>query len=106
MTMGTALQAINVTHPQAKYLAFVFAHNNCEIDFDLSRYRPDAAAMVRDLIVKGLLVVREYVTHALQAKPDRTVIALTDKGKAWCEAYENALSKSTTVAAAPTAVAT
>jgi hypothetical protein len=37
--------------------------------------------MVADLILAGILVEREHVTHAAQVKPDRLTIKITERGR-------------------------
>ena len=65
---STLLGDVQISHPQAKFLEFVGDHDGGEIAHDWARWtRPDARAMLVDLINKRLLVEREYVTHALQA---------------------------------------
>ncbi len=74
------LQALRITHPQAKFLEFV-AERGAEISWDWEKCRPDVKAMVADLINKELLIEREYVTHALQLQADLH-LRLTDRGRA------------------------
>lgn len=74
------LQALRITHPQAKFLEFIAARG-AEIPWDWEKCRPDVKAMVADLLNKELLVEREYVTHALQLKGDLQ-LRLTDRGRA------------------------
>ena len=47
---------------------------------------PAMSAMVVDLIEAGIVVEREYITHALQTVPDRLTIKITDKGRNVVEA--------------------
>lgn len=85
------LQAIRITHPQAKFLEFL-AGRGGEISWDWEKCRPDVKAMVADLINKELLVEREYVTHALQLRGDLQ-LRLTDRGRAVVAQLEVAQKK-------------
>jgi hypothetical protein len=42
--------------------------------------------MVCDLIEANIVVEREYITHALQTRPDRLTIKITDRGRNVVEA--------------------
>ena len=97
MSDPTALQAVRMTHPQAKYLQFVADHGG-EIDFDWSKYRPDAAQMVKEMINKGLVIEREYFTHALQLR-GQLKLRLTDLGRAVVGQLEASLSKARVIQA-------
>jgi hypothetical protein len=74
------LQALRITHAQAKFLEFL-AERGAEIPWDWGKCRGDVKRMVADLINKELLAEREYVTHALQLKGDLH-LRLTNKGRA------------------------
>jgi hypothetical protein len=93
------LQSIRITHPQAKFVEFL-GERGAEIDWDWERCRPDAAAMVADLINKELLLEREYVTHAAQLR-GTLKLRLTDKGRAVLEQLQVAQKKVTIIPAPP-----
>lgn len=44
------------------------------------------SSMVCDLIEANIVVEREYITHALQTRPDRLTIKITDRGRNVVEA--------------------
>jgi len=85
------LQAVRITHPQAKFLEFV-AERGAEIPWDWGKCRFDVKLMIADLINKEVLVEREYVAHAFQTKGDLK-LRLTDRGRAIVEQLEVAQRK-------------
>ena len=49
---------------------------------------PAMSSMVCDLIEANIVVEREYITHALQTRPDRLTIRITNKGRNVVEAQK------------------
>ena len=81
------LRSTRISHPQAMFLRFV-AERQGEIPWEWERVeRPDARAMVTDLINKRLLAEREYVAHAAQVN-GRNHLRLTDQGRAIVDRLE------------------
>jgi hypothetical protein len=92
------LRSMQISHPQARFLRFV-AERQGEIPWEWERVeRPDARAMVADLINKRLLSEREYVTHAAQIS-GRNHLRLTDQGRSIVDRLE-ALDKKAEASAA------
>lgn len=75
----TIFQHAALTHPQMKMLEHVFDAPEHQIDFDQRRYRPDALAMVKAMIEKGVVKVYELVQHHL-SESGRIVLRCTEKG--------------------------
>lgn len=73
------LRTVSLQPPQYNFLAML-ASRGGEIPWDWSKVKPDAKAMLADLINKGLIIDREYVTHAAQVR-GRLMLGLTDQGK-------------------------
>jgi hypothetical protein len=98
------LRSLAISHPQARFLDFL-AGRGGEISWDWEKVeRPDAREMVADLINKGLLLEREYVTHAAQLH-GRNHLRLTDQGRAVAGRLETLRASATTAADAATATA-
>lgn len=92
------LAGVSITHPQVKFLQFV-AERSGEIPWDWRKVeRPDARAMVTDLINKRVLAEREYVTDAAQVQ-GRLHLRLTDMGRAIVARIDASVSKSRVVPA-------
>jgi len=60
-----------------------------EVPWDWSKVNPDAKAMIANLMNEGLVIDREYVTHAA-AFEHRLVLRLTDRGRAVVEQIQKA----------------
>jgi hypothetical protein len=56
------------------------ADHGGEVPWNWDNIKPATRELVADLIVAGLVVEREYVTHALQTQ-GRLALRLTDKGR-------------------------
>lgn len=80
------LRTVSLHAPQVKFLEMLAARGG-EIAWDWSKVKPEAKAMLADLINKGLILDREYVTHARQAV-GRLVMRLTDQGRQIAEQLE------------------
>ncbi len=90
------LASVRITHPQIKFLEFL-AGREGEVEWDWAKCRPDAAAMVADLINKQLVLEREYSTSALVS--GRLFVRLTDSGRSIVSQLEAARGKITVVSA-------
>lgn len=67
------LRTVNLQLTERKFLEFV-AQRGGELPFNFTQARPDASAMVKGIILKGLLVVSETSTG-------RPSVRLTDQGR-------------------------
>lgn len=73
------LRHVKLELPQMKFLEML-ADRGGEIPWDWHKVKPDAKAMLADLINKGLIIDREYVTHAAQARGSLHM-RITDEGR-------------------------
>lgn len=73
------LRHVQLQTPEIQFLGMI-ADRGGEIPWDWSKLRPEAKAMVADLINKELVREREYVTHAGQLA-GALYLRLTDGGR-------------------------
>jgi len=73
------LRTVSLVLPQQKFLEML-ADRGGEIPWDWSKVNPQAKAMCADLINKGLILDREYLLHAGQAR-GALYLRLTDEGR-------------------------
>jgi len=85
------LQELRVSQPEMRMLEFV-AGRGGEISWDWSLVKPAAKAMVANMINAGLVIEREYVTHAAELH-GILKLAITDKGRAVVDALKKATIK-------------
>jgi len=91
MTTPGALQELRVSQPEMRMLEFV-AGRGGEISWDWTLVKPAAKAMVANMINAGLVIEREYVTHAAELH-GILKLAITDKGRAVVDAIKKATVK-------------
>ena len=91
MTTPGALQELRVSQPEMRMLEFV-AGRGGEISWDWSLVKPTAKAMIANMINAGLVIEREYVTHAAELH-GILKLAITDKGRAVVDAIKKATVK-------------
>lgn len=73
------LRTVKLELPQLKFVEYV-ADRGGEIPWAWNKLRPEAKAMVADLINKQIMLEREYVTHAAQMSGS-LYLRLTDQGR-------------------------
>lgn len=73
------LRELRLTTPEMKMLAFI-AERGGEIEWDWGKVNPHAKAMVANMINSGLVIDREYTSHA--GVVARITLRLTDQGRA------------------------